>query len=300
MEIKVLGPGCPKCEQTEQRVKEAIAESGIEASVEKVKDIMEIAKHGVFMTPAVVVEGGVKSVGKVPSEDLLLAPGEANLGLGCGNPIGVANLKPGEAVLDLGSGAGFDAYLAARRVGESGFVIGTDMTSEMIEKAKANAEELNINNVEFRFGKIEALPVEDASVDVVISNCVINLSPDKRAVFGEIHRVLKLECGRRRGKGGVFSLHTGSKTLVGIGFQASGMTRPAARDATKKFTINGRSPTMQGRSWIFTWTVISQRVSLRLRTQKRQPEKTSPVSNVIFLRWNMHPIGWRPRLPRRF
>lgn len=124
-------------------------------------------------------------------EDLLLAPGQANLGLGCGNPIGKADLKPGEAVLDLGSGAGFDAFLAARRVGESGFVIGTDMTPEMIEKAKANAEELNIKNVAFRFGKIESLPVEDASVDVVISNCVINLSPNKKAVFSEIHRVLK-------------------------------------------------------------------------------------------------------------
>lgn len=103
----------------------------------------------------------------------------------------MADLKPGEAVLDLGSGAGFDAFLAARRVGESGIVIGTDMTSEMIEKAKVNAEELNINNVDFRFGKIEALPVDDCSVDVVISNCVINLSPDKSSVFGEIHRVLK-------------------------------------------------------------------------------------------------------------
>ena len=124
-------------------------------------------------------------------KDLSLAPGEANLGLGCGNPISRAELKPGEIVLDLGSGAGFDAFLAAQRVGESGKVIGVDMTPEMIEKARINAEKLNVPNVEFRHGEIEKLPVEDRSVDVVISNCVINLSPDKSAVFGEIHRTLK-------------------------------------------------------------------------------------------------------------
>jgi arsenite methyltransferase len=123
--------------------------------------------------------------------DLLLAPGEANLGLGCGNPIGQADLKPGETVLDLGSGAGFDAFLAAREVGSSGQVIGMDMTEEMVEKARANAQRMDIHNLDFRLGKIEALPVDDSSVDVVISNCVINLSPDKPAVFGEIHRVLK-------------------------------------------------------------------------------------------------------------
>ncbi len=141
-------------------------------------------------TPLVDIQALSKTL-DYGDEDLLLAPGEANLGLGCGNPIGMADLKLGETVLDIGSGAGFDAFLAARRVGESGVVIGTDMTLEMIEKAKANAEELNIDNVDFRFGKIEALPVDDCCVDVVISNCVINLSPDKTAVFGEIHRVLK-------------------------------------------------------------------------------------------------------------
>jgi len=124
-------------------------------------------------------------------EDLLLAPAQANLGLGCGNPIGTADLKPGETVLDLGSGAGFDAFLAARQVGLTGQVIGMDMTLEMVEKARANAQKLEFGNVDFRQGKIEALPVDDSSVDVVISNCVINLSPDKAAVFGEIHRVLK-------------------------------------------------------------------------------------------------------------
>jgi len=124
-------------------------------------------------------------------EDLLVAPGEANLGLGCGNPISIAELREGETVLDLGSGAGFDAFLAAKQVGNTGRVIGVDMTHEMIEKAHANSEKLGITNVEFRFGEIENIPVEDSSIDVVISNCVINLSPDKSSVFKEIHRTLK-------------------------------------------------------------------------------------------------------------
>ena len=124
-------------------------------------------------------------------ENLSLSPGEANLGLGCGNPISMADLKPGETVLDLGSGAGFDAFLAAKAVGESGKVIGVDMTPEMVQNARTNAEKLNISNVEFRLGEIEKLPVSDSSVDVVISNCVINLSPDKSEVFGEISRSLK-------------------------------------------------------------------------------------------------------------
>jgi arsenite methyltransferase len=136
----------------------------------------------------------IKEFGKAldyAEEDLLLAPGEANLGLGCGNPIGMADLKEGETVLDLGSGAGFDAFLAAKRVGVSGKVIGVDMTPEMVQKASANAQKLEISNVDFRLGKIEQLPVSDNSIDVVISNCVINLSPDKSAVFGEIYRSLK-------------------------------------------------------------------------------------------------------------
>ena len=124
-------------------------------------------------------------------KDLSLAPGEANLGLGCGNPMSRAELKPGETVLDLGSGAGFDAFLAAHQVGQSGKVIGVDMTPEMVGKARTNAANLNISNVEFRHGEIEKLPVPDNSVDVAISNCVINLSPDKSAVFKEIHRALK-------------------------------------------------------------------------------------------------------------
>lgn len=125
------------------------------------------------------------------TEQLAIGLGQANLGLGCGNPIGVADLKPGEKVIDLGSGAGFDAFLAAKSVGPSGKVVGIDMTPEMISKARKNAKQLDAGNVEFRLGEIEHLPVSDHAADVVLSNCVINLSPEKRAVFGEIFRILK-------------------------------------------------------------------------------------------------------------
>ena len=124
-------------------------------------------------------------------EDLSAVPEGANLGLGCGNPTALASLKEGEVVLDLGSGAGFDCFLAAAKVGESGKVIGVDMTAEMIEKARGNASKDGYRNVEFRLGDIENLPLADNSVDVVISNCVINLSPDKKRVFEETYRVLK-------------------------------------------------------------------------------------------------------------
>jgi ubiquinone/menaquinone biosynthesis C-methylase UbiE len=117
------------------------------------------------------------------------------MGLGCGNPQAIASLKPGETVLDLGSGGGFDCFLAARQVGESGRVIGVDMTPEMIRKARSNAQKSAQKgghaNVEFRLGEIEHLPVADRSVDAIISNCVINLSPDKPAVFRDAFRVLK-------------------------------------------------------------------------------------------------------------
>jgi arsenite methyltransferase len=118
-------------------------------------------------------------------------PEGANLGLGCGNPTALASLKEGDTVLDLGSGAGFDCFLAAKEVGETGRVIGVDMTPAMLERAQINAEKGGYDNVEFREGHIESLPVEDGSVDVIISNCVINLSPDKPQVFREAHRVLK-------------------------------------------------------------------------------------------------------------
>ena len=125
------------------------------------------------------------------SDDLTVVPEGANLGLGCGAPLAAAALRAGETVLDLGSGAGFDAFLAAREVGESGHVIGVDMTPEMLERARANAAQGGYHSVEFREGRIEALPVDDASVDVVISNCVINLVPDKAAVYREVARVLR-------------------------------------------------------------------------------------------------------------
>ncbi len=124
-------------------------------------------------------------------QDLESVDGEANLGLGCGNPKALASLEEGETVLDLGSGAGFDCFLAAQEVGEVGRVIGVDMTPEMVEKARANAAENGSDTVEFRLGEIEHLPVPDASVDVVISNCVVNLSPDKPQVFREAFRVLR-------------------------------------------------------------------------------------------------------------
>ncbi len=114
-----------------------------------------------------------------------------NLSLGCGDPVSEADIREGDAVLDLGSGGGIDCFLAVQRTGPSGRVIGVDMTPEMLEKARENARKLGAGNVEFRLGRIEALPVEDASVDVVLSNCVINLSPDKPSVFREIYRVLK-------------------------------------------------------------------------------------------------------------
>ncbi|OPX84607.1 arsenite methyltransferase [Pelotomaculum sp. PtaB.Bin117] len=123
--------------------------------------------------------------------DLKNVPPEANMGLGCGNPIAIAGLKEGEVVLDLGSGGGFDCFLARARVGEAGLVIGVDMTLEMIKLSRKNAEKSGYANIEFRLGEIEHLPVADASVDVIISNCVINLSLDKMQVFKEAFRVLK-------------------------------------------------------------------------------------------------------------
>lgn len=124
-------------------------------------------------------------------EEAESVPEGANLGLGCGNPTAIAALTPGEVVLDLGSGAGFDAFLAADKVGDNGLVIGVDMTSEMLAKARENAAKIGADNISFRLGEIEHLPVADSTVDVIISNCVINLSTDKPQVFAEALRVLK-------------------------------------------------------------------------------------------------------------
>jgi arsenite methyltransferase len=124
-------------------------------------------------------------------EDVTGVPEGANMGLGCGNPQAIASLQPGETALDLGSGGGFDCFLAVRAVGDKGHVIGVDMTPEMVSKSRRNAEKAGLKNVEFRLGELENLPVADEIVDVIISNCVINLSPEKEKVFSEAFRVLK-------------------------------------------------------------------------------------------------------------
>jgi SAM-dependent methyltransferase len=136
--------------------------------------------------------GAIQSegLGYDPAE-LAEIPEDADLGLGCGNPLALLDLREGETVLDLGSGAGIDCFLAARQVGPTGHVIGVDMTPEMLDRARRNAEGSDFANVEFRLGEIEHLPVADGSIDAIISNCVVNLVPDKAAVFADAHRVLR-------------------------------------------------------------------------------------------------------------
>lgn len=137
------------------------------------------------------------SVGKMSQlmgytkEEIESVPEGANMALGCGNPVALASLKPGETVVDLGSGGGFDCFLAAKEVGENGRVIGVDMTPDMISKARRNAEKAGTSNIEFRLGEIESLPVADNTADIIMSNCVINLSPDKQSVYRDAYRVLK-------------------------------------------------------------------------------------------------------------
>lgn len=154
----------------------------------------KMAKAGVSCCQPCECESSLRELGKrigYSEEDLRNVPEASNMGLGCGNPVALAALKEGETVLDLGSGGGIDVFLAAKRVGDKGKVIGVDMTKEMIEKAKSTAQKYGYTNVEFRLGEIENLPVENNSVDVIISNCVINLSVDKEKVFSEAYRVLK-------------------------------------------------------------------------------------------------------------
>ena len=142
-------------------------------------------------SPDALLNPGASTQLGYSKEELAAVPAGANLGLGCGNPQTIANLKPGETVVDLGCGGGFDCFLAARRVGQKGRVIGVDMTPEMIHKARENAAKGNVQNVDFRLGEIEHLPVADGIADVILSNCVINLSPDKPQVYAEAARVLK-------------------------------------------------------------------------------------------------------------
>jgi SAM-dependent methyltransferase len=166
---------------------------------EKVKDYVKerygkIAKNSKSCCSSSCCKSSNKDISKIigySKKELEEIPDEAVLGLGCGNPVALAHLKQGEVVLDLGSGAGIDVFLAAKRVGPSGKVIGVDMTKDMINRATALAKERGYQNVEFRLGEIESLPVEDDSIDVVISNCVINLCPNKQKAFNEIFRVLK-------------------------------------------------------------------------------------------------------------
>ena len=154
----------------------------------------EMAKAGASCCPSCDCVPSLTELGKrigYSDEDLQNVPEASNMGLGCGNPVALATLKEGDTVLDLGSGGGIDVFLAAKRVGHTGKVIGVDMTDEMINRAKSTAKKYGYTNVEFRLGEIENLPVEDNSVDVIISNCVINLSTDKEKVFRDAYRVLK-------------------------------------------------------------------------------------------------------------
>ncbi|MDF2668325.1 MAG: arsenite S-adenosylmethyltransferase [Paenibacillus sp.] len=155
--------------------------------------LQEVASESCCSTSSICCDSPEEGSAKMgySTIQLLEAPAGSNMGLGCGNPQAIAELKPGEVVLDLGSGGGFDCFLASRQVGDTGRVIGVDMTPEMISKARSNASQGGYGNTEFRLGEIEHLPIADHSVDVILSNCVINLSPNKLQVFNEAFRVLK-------------------------------------------------------------------------------------------------------------
>jgi ubiquinone/menaquinone biosynthesis C-methylase UbiE len=142
-------------------------------------------------SPGVPVSDSIAKALGYTNKDLAYVVEGANMNLGCGNPVAISKLKKGETVLDLGSGGGFDSFLAAKAVGPQGRVIGIDMTAEMVTKARENAQKMNADNVSFRLGEIEHLPVADSTVDVILSNCVVNLSPDKKSVWREAFRVLR-------------------------------------------------------------------------------------------------------------
>jgi SAM-dependent methyltransferase len=171
----------------EEKIRKMVRE-GYAKILKKETSCCDTTQYSCCSTPS--TEEISKRIG-YSEEEIESVPEGSNLGLGCGNPVALASLKKGEIVLDLGSGGGFDCFLAANKVGKQGKVIGVDMTPEMIDKARENARKSKYENVEFRLGEIENLPIADGSVDIVISNCVINLSPNKKRVFEEAFRVLK-------------------------------------------------------------------------------------------------------------
>ena len=173
----------PKKDQVRQHVRERYA--GIAKSSDSCGCSSSCCQPDALLNPDASAQLGYSK------EELAAVPAGANMGLGCGNPQAIAALQPGETVVDLGCGGGFDCFLAARRVGPKGYAIGVDMTPEMIHKARENAAKGKVRNVDFRLGEIEHLPVADATADVILSNCVINLSPDKPQVYAEAARVLK-------------------------------------------------------------------------------------------------------------
>ncbi len=176
-----------KCQMEDKSIREAIKE-------QYASTVKQNSSCGCFKKANAVDPEFIESAGKVSGysdQELKSIPEGANLGLGCGNPVAFSAIKGGDVVLDLGSGAGVDCFLASNIVGEKGRVIGVDMTPEMIERARVNAQSSGYRNVEFRLGEIENLPVDSSSIDVIISNCVINLSTDKPKVFQEAYRVLK-------------------------------------------------------------------------------------------------------------
>ena len=173
-----------------EEIRKAVRESYGKIAVQETPDASGCGPSGCGCGCENTQDAVSKAIG-YSDREINVVPDGANLGLGCGNPTALASLNEGEIVLDLGSGAGFDCFLASDKVGESGKVIGVDMTAEMVEKARGNAKKGDYRNVEFRLGEIENLPVADDTVDVVISNCVINLSPDKGRVFQEAYRVLQ-------------------------------------------------------------------------------------------------------------
>ena len=167
--LSILGSCCSGSEQTAaENPAASCCDSGSDITSEQMSTLMGYSKT-----------------------DFESVPDGANMGLGCGNPVALASIQPGEIVVDLGSGGGFDCFLAAKQVGEAGRVIGVDMTPDMLSKARANAEKMQSKNVEFRLGEIEHLPVADNSTDIIMSNCVINLSPDKQSVYRDAFRILK-------------------------------------------------------------------------------------------------------------